>query len=274
MAWRFPRAEILATHSHDWRTTLEPAAAPASARDGLRRPRPARVDRTGGCRFRAAGTAAAPLRRARRGVARRHLGDACGARSAHSRPRRAARPDERSERAPAVPPAAGIPAACAGRPRPRVGAADLHRRLRSARDLELRSSTSSPCFSRTWSDFTSATTTPFERFSLVDRVRLAAFDFAQERRRDVADHRRAGQRVNARLHRGLAIPPSAIAGGAARRVGLNSTRSTVSLRASMPPSIRYSGSSATATGCGATAAGDCDSRRRRDPNRFRSRAPR
>src|SRR6185437_16816114 len=49
-------------------------------------------------------------------------------------------------------------------------------------------------------------------------------------------------------------PPPAVwtAGGAALRVGLNSTRSTVSLRAATPPVILYSGKSDTVTGatCG------------------------
>jgi hypothetical protein len=65
------------------------------------------------------------------------------------------------------------------------------------------SSTSSPCFRRTRSGlhFRDEQTVA-ELVALVDAPRLATVDLAQERRRDVPDHRRSSQRVLAALHRG------------------------------------------------------------------------
>ena len=63
-----------------------------------------------------------------------------------------------------------------------------------------------------------------QRLALTHRVGLPAIDLAQERGRDVADHRRAGQRRRPAF---IADGPRGLAaGGAGRRVGLKRTRST------------------------------------------------
>jgi hypothetical protein len=120
--------------------------------------------------------------------------------------------------------------------------------------LSRSSSTSSPCFSVTTSGLTSATVTPFS-----DSPACTVCDLPPliSRRNAVATFptRVVPVSVYCPCCACVAACAVGVAGGAGRRVGLKSDRSTVSRLASTPPLMPYSGRSATPAGEGPAFAG-------------------